>query len=436
MGFLSKIFKKRILKNDWLLFLDIGSKNIKAVVLRVDQKIWHGYVFGYCSAEIFNENIHKKFHLSAQSDNHVYTGGNPVERAEGKNYEKLLEKAINKAIFEASKMAGHESHEMVISFSGNILGGRRDIIKHTRHRSNLRINSHEFKNLVQMAKWQIRDSIEKNIGKKNADWERGLWYNIQDAKIDNYRVTNPIGFRGKEIYLDIISTFIKSDAIVLFYRLLGRLKKKLLATLFLPYAIADAILMFKDIDFALVFNVGALNTDIILINNNAIHFIDSIPFGGENFSYRLSKELFLPRRKAEKIKIKYSSGMLSRDAKAGFNKFFEREARLFKDSLDFIFKDLWKISLFPQKVFLIGQAAAIPAIENIVEDYFKNVLKKENIFFEKITLEDIKNIKNLSGIADENAFLPILCAASSYLNRLAALRGDISEADFRGRAAI
>ena len=126
-----------------------------------------------------------------------------------KTAEKLIA-ACQEAIEKAQKMAGVEVSQTVIGIAGELVKGITTVVHYERLNPEMKINMSELKNIIEKVQWKAFDKIRRQIA-----WETGqseidvklINAAIVDVKIDGYRITNPLGFQGKDVSIGIFNAY-------------------------------------------------------------------------------------------------------------------------------------------------------------------------------------------------------------------------------------
>ncbi|MFA6193856.1 MAG: hypothetical protein WC726_03300, partial [Parcubacteria group bacterium] len=184
MAFFSKIFQRRS-GTGYALALDIGTEVVKALVFKIDEEAEKGIVVGV-------GRVRQK--LGDMQSGAVSDISGVVSSCE-------------RAIAAAEEMAGVKRVEQaIIGIAGELVKGSTTTVHYERLKPEVRIDLPELKNIVQKVQWKAFDRIRQQLA-----WETGhneidvklINAAIVDVRIDGYRVTNPLGFQGRDVSIGI-----------------------------------------------------------------------------------------------------------------------------------------------------------------------------------------------------------------------------------------
>lgn len=167
--------------------LDIGTEFVKALVFHVGEG-GRAHVVGYGK---------QRQRLGDMQGGTVTDIGGVVENCA-------------KALDEAEEMAGQIATSCIIGIAGELVKGTTTTVHYERLKPKIKIDYNELKNIVNKIQARVFDEARKQLA-----WETGheaidvklVNASVVDVKIDGYRVTNPIGFQGKEVTVGVFNAF-------------------------------------------------------------------------------------------------------------------------------------------------------------------------------------------------------------------------------------
>ncbi|HLN18796.1 MAG TPA: cell division FtsA domain-containing protein, partial [Patescibacteria group bacterium] len=299
MGILSKILGFSNISSDYLLSLDIGTEVVKALVFKVDKETGNGVVLGVGRARQGLGDMHS----GAVSD---ITG--------------VIENC-RRAIDIAKNMAGiKKADKAVIGIAGELVKGTTTTVHYERIKPEIRIDLPELKNIVQKVQWKAFDRIRQQLA-----WETGhseievklINAVIVDVRIDGYKITNPVGFQGRDVSIAIFNAYAPMVHLGALQTIADELNLQLINIAAEPYAVAKSMGVEEISDFSAVFvDIGGGTTDIAVVRNGGLEGTKMFALGGRAFTKRLSRDLGMNFEEAELLKIRYAEGKLSPDVTA------------------------------------------------------------------------------------------------------------------------
>lgn len=321
------------------------------------------------------------------------------------------------AIREAENMAGVTTRKMILGIAGELVKGATNTTTYIRRDASSKIDLSELKNIVHKVQWKAFDSVRSQLA-----YETG--YNeidvklvnaaIVDVRIDGYRVTNPIGFQGKEVSLSIFNAFAPLVHFGALQTIAAEIDKELLAITAEPYALTRCLGNEDGSQFGAIFiDVGSGTTDIAVVRNGAVDGTKMFTLGGRTFTKRLSQSLNISFKEAEDIKVAYCNDMLERQSHKIVREAMKTDADIWLSGVVLTLEEFEGIDVFPSKILLSGGGAHLPEIKEALEsrDWVKSLPFARK---PQITFLHPKMVTNISDetkiIKDQQDIIPMALA--------------------------
>ncbi|MBU1119436.1 pilus assembly protein PilM [Patescibacteria group bacterium] len=377
MGFLSILKNKR--SPDFALALDIGTHLIKALIFRVEDG--KGVVIG----------VGKE--VQALGD--MQSGA--VSDIEG------VVRSCEKAIAKAVEMCGEQPDQVVLGIAGELVKGSTTTVNYERVKPKSKIDLPELKNIIQKVQWKAFDQVRKQLS-----WETGhseidvrlINAAIVDVRIDGYRVTNPLGFQGKDVSISIFNAYAPLVHLGALETIASELGLDILSITAEPYAVARCMGVEDSLEFNAIFiDVGGGTTDIAVVRNGGLEGTKMYGLGGRAFTKRLSDMLSVSFEEAERIKIKYAYGKLPAEMMHRIKDSFESDCSVWVSGVELALEEFSQDDLLPSRILLCGGGSALPGIKTslLSTGWAKDLAfaKKPKVHF--IQPENVTNIVDESG---------------------------------------
>jgi cell division protein FtsA len=378
MGLFSKLFKKSKSASDCVLSLDIGTEVVKTLVFKIDKELQKGVVLGIGKA---------RQQLGDMNSGAVSDIAGVISTCQ-------------RAIAQAEEMAGVDNIEQcVIGIAGELVKGTTTTVHYERAKPEVRIDLPELKNIVQKVQWKAFDRIRQQLA-----WETGhseievklINAAIIDVKIDGYRVTNPIGFQGRDVSIGVFNAYAPMVHLGALQSIADELNLDLLSIAAEPYAVARSMGIENNPDFGAIFiDIGGGTTDIALVRNGGLEGTVMFALGGRAFTKRLTNELNLSFDEAERLKIKYAAGHLGKDVAARVERILEEDCRVWISGVQLALENFTAVDLLPTRILLCGGGSGLPGIYKALQSEWWNnnqlpFAKKPTVSF--IQPRDVVNI--------------------------------------------
>lgn len=346
MGIFSKIFSTGKSSSDYYLSLDIGTEVVKALVFKVDNENNIGIIHGVGRAR---QGL-KDMHSGAVSD---ISG--------------VIENC-RRAIEAAVKMAGIKKVEKaIVGIAGELVKGTTTTVHYERIKPEMRIDFPELKNIIQKVQWKAFDRIRQQLA-----WETGhseievklINAVIVDVRIDGYKITNPLGFQGKDVSISVFNAYAPMVHLGALQTISDELNLDLLSIAAEPYAVAKSMGVDDVVDFSAIFiDIGGGTTDIALVRNGGLEGTKMFALGGRAFTKRLSAELGVSFEEAESFKIRYAEGKLGKDVSAKIEKIFADDCNVWLSGVELSLSEFSDNDMLPNRIFLCGGGSGLPGIK-------------------------------------------------------------------------
>lgn len=380
------IWKRNLENKKNVVVLDIGSQFLKAVLMEIDKKEGKGIVLGWAKEPL----------------------------------QKNLEESCKKIIEKAEKSAKTKAEQIFLGMSSDFIKGISATLCYRRENPKQKIDLPELKFLVQKVQWRAFDNIRKAFALETnlPDTDvRLINANIVSIKIDESPIHDPLGFEGESFCLTIFNNYTSIEKLKEILFLISRLNLELTGINSVPYAICDCLNSeSQNKDFILI-DVGGKTTEITLARKHGETIdTDNFCLGGNLFSKTLADFLEVGANEAEIIKIKYSKGEVSAEAKKKIEKILSPNISCWANGVKVLLDEFSKkYGALPKKVFLCGEASFLPGIKEILE---KKGLKPDFVLpIEIVKIQNKTKFQEISCLAlanlslefpENNLFAPIL----------------------------
>ena len=380
MLILKNIFGKQK-NNSHATALDIGTEFVKALVFKIEDG--KGNVVGVGRQRQGLEDMHS----GAVTD---------------------IAGVINncaKALSRAEEMAGVRADQVVLGIAGEMVKGQTTYVHYERLKPQAKIDLAELKNIVHKVQWKAFDQVRQQLA-----WETGrsevdvklVNAAIVDVKIDGYRVTNPLGFQGKDVTVGIFNAFAPMVHLGALQTIANELELDILSIAAEPYAVARCVGGPDAGEFSAVFiDIGGGTTDIAVVRNGGVEGTKMFALGGRAFTKRLAQTLNVPFDKAEEIKIGYSNNILNKKSIKVVRDAVAEDCEVWASGVELALQEFSNVDLLPARILLCGGGSGLPDIGKVLQ---KESWRKELPFARAPQLKFIKP-HDVSSIIDKTGLL-------------------------------
>ena len=377
------------------LALDVGTAFIKALIFSIDLKEQKGEVVG----------VGRQRQKLGDMDAGAVTDIAGVVAS------------CEKAIREAEKQAKLRPDQVILGIAGELVKGTTTTVHYERTKPQIKIDLSELKSIIQKVQWKAFDNVRKQLayetGQKEIDIKL-INAAIVDVKIDGYRVTNPLGFQGKDVSISIFNAYAPLVHLGALQTIAEELDMDLLSIAAEPYAVARCMGIEDALEFSAIFiDIGGGTSDIAVVRNGGIEGCKMFALGGRAFTKRVSNELGISFAEAEELKIKYSNDLLPTDVMVKVKEILEGDIKVWLSGVELALGEFSNVDLLPSRILLCGGSSVLPGIKAALlsSDWTKNLpfAKQPQVFF--IQPKDVVNIIDKTGkLQDQQDVTPMALA--------------------------
>jgi cell division protein FtsA len=205
---------------------------------------------------------------------------------------------------------------------------------------------------------------------RSVTWETGLpsvdvrlvHAAVVGAWIDGYAVTNPVGFKGRNVRIAIFDAFAPLVHLGALQAVAQRLGMELIAVVAEPYAVAR-VLDSEQVrqGGALFVDVGGGTTDVALVRQGGIEGTRMFALGGRAFTKSIADRLELPFPRAEALKVDYARGIAG-ERTDEIRAIVADDVAVWAAGVELVMEELAGGDLLPGRIYLCGGGSRLPEI--------------------------------------------------------------------------
>lgn len=217
-------------------------------------------------------------------------------------------KNCDEALHKAEQQAGVSVRTVVIGIAGELVKGTTTTVRCTRKNSSKPLDIAEVEQIITL----VQERAEKKA-KQQLAWELGgkeveiklVNSALVGIEIDGYMVTNPVGFQGKDVVVQLYTAFAPLVHIGALERTAQELDLDLLAVAAEPFAVARSIIGDEENTSmnAILMDVGGGTTDIAVINEGGVQGTKMFGIGGRAFTRSVERAMDVEFSMAEELKL-------------------------------------------------------------------------------------------------------------------------------------
>ncbi|HET7673585.1 MAG TPA: glutamate mutase L [Candidatus Saccharimonadales bacterium] len=381
--------KNQAKASQYIVALDVGTENIKALIGRINDDAVQIVGVG---------RAHQ--HLTDMQAGAVADIGAVVENC-------------NKALAIAEEQAQVSVRTAIVGIAGELVKGTTTSIRCTRKDPNLELDVNEMERIIELvqerAEKQARKSLEWELGGQHID-VRLVNSALVSISIDGYNVTNPIGFKGRDVLVQLYTAFAPMIHISALERVTNELDLDLLAVAAEPFAVARSVIGDSNNASmsAILMDVGGGTTDIAVINEGGVQGTKMFGIGGRAFTRSIERDLGVEFDVAEKLKLDFSERAEENLAQhESINESLEKTCDVWLAGVELALSDYNELENLPHQILLCGGGASLGKLVDTLNqtNWYGQLPFTRKPRISLIQPEQVVGIEDSTGKADDHTYI-------------------------------
>jgi cell division protein FtsA len=374
--------------DDYVVALDIGTEFVKALIAKLDGESLKIVGVGRTRQEVSD------MHSGAIAD----IAG--------------VVRNCEEALAEAEDQAGLQAKRVVIGIAGELVKGVTNTIRYRRPQPDRPLDVAEMEFIIEKVQERAQEKAQKQIALEtgNEDVEVKLVNSaLVSIHIDGYKVSNPIGFQGKDVSVQIYTAFAPMVHIGALERVADELALELVAVAAEPFAVSRSVLgNDASSNFtAILADVGGGTTDIAVVNDGGVEGTKMFGIGGRSFTRTLSSEMDLSYEDAEKLKVNLNHEKLKPAVQKRAEQVIDKTLDVWLSGVELALSEFDSVDHLPNRILLCGGGASL---DQLVEALSKRDWYKELPFTKRPTVHHISpseviGIEDTTGAANDHTYI-------------------------------
>ena len=381
-------FKQKKKSGQYLVSLDIGTEYAKALI---------GQVKDHTDKAGKTYQVVEVLGVGRQRQRLTDMAGGAVTDIAG------VVENCDAALQRAEEMAQVVAKDAVLGIAGELVKGGTTSVSYRRTKPEVKIDQSELMEIIERIQKQAFNDVKKQLS-----WETGkselevklVNAAIVDVHIDGYRVTNPVGFQGRDVTIQIFNAFAPMVHLGALQTVAADLDLNLINIAAEPFAVAKSVGADDSTEFSAVFiDIGGGTSDIAVVNNGGIEGTQMFAIGGRSFTKRLSSSLGLNFDRAEDIKLDHSAGKLNKKQEAAVTEALSSDVETWLSGVELALGEFENLEHLPNRILLCGGGSALPEIKQALThtDWYKSLpfTRKPSIDF--VMPKQVSRVVDMTG---------------------------------------
>lgn len=374
----------------YLVALDIGTEFVKALIGKIDKESGTVEIIGVGRAH--------------QSLTDMQAGA--ISDIAG------VVENCDRALNIAEEQAGISVRTCIIGIAGELVKGTTTTVRVARKQSDKPLDVAEMEKIINLVQGRAQSKAKQQLA-----WELGgkevevrlVNSALVSIEIDGYPVTNPIGFQGKDIVVQLYTAFAPMIHIGALEKTAQELDLDLLAVAAEPFAVARAVIGNNPNQSlsAILMDVGGGTTDIAVINEGGVQGTKMFGIGGRAYTKGIERDLGVDFEVAENFKVGLSNNKAPVSKRPAIEKALGKTADVWIGGIELALSEFNKLDHLPHRMFLCGGGSSLDLLmERLQEsEWYKTLPFTRKPTVHHIRPEQVSGIKDLTGDVNDHTMI-------------------------------
>jgi len=316
------------------------------------------------------------------------------------------------ALSEAEDQAGLQVKRAVIGIAGELVKGVTNTIRYRRPQPDRPLDVAEMEFIIEKVQERAQGKAQKQIALETGNEEvevKLVNSALVSIHIDGYKVSNPIGFQGRDVAVQIYTAFAPMVHIGALERVADELALELVAVAAEPFAVSRAVLgADASSNFtAILADVGGGTTDIAVVNDGGVEGTKMFGIGGRSFTRTIASEMDLTYNDAEKLKVNIDSTQIKASVAKEANAAIDKTLDVWLAGVELALGEFDSVDHLPNRILLCGGGASLTKlVEALSErDWYKELPFTKRPTVQHISPSEVVGITDTTGAANDHTFI-------------------------------
>ncbi len=318
----------------------------------------------------------------------------------------------DKALSAAEQQAGVSARTAVIGIAGELVKGTTSTVRFTRENPTKELSVDEVSRIIELvqerAETKARQQLAWELGGKDVE-VRLVNSALTRIDIDGYKVTNPVGFQGRDVVVEMYTAFAPMIHIGALEKAATELDLDLLAVAAEPFAVARSVVG-NDPNTnltAILMDVGGGTTDIAIVNEGGVEGTKMFGIGGRAFTHSVERELDIDFGKAEALKVGISDGQMSTKQHEQIVKTLDKTLNVWIGGVELALAEFTKLDHLPNRLLLCGGGSSLGMLMERLGDgqWHKELPFTKKPDIQHIMPDEVIGITDTTGDVKDHTFI-------------------------------
>lgn len=374
--------------DDYIVALDIGTEFVKALIAKLEGDELQIVGVGRCRQDVSD------MHSGAIAD----IAG--------------VVRNCEEALAQAEEKAGLQAKRVVIGIAGELVKGVTDTIRYRRPQPDRPLDDSEMEFIIEKVQERAQAKAQQQIALETGNDEvevKLVNSALVGIHIDGYKVSNPIGFQGRDVAVQIYTAFAPMVHIGALERVAAELSLELLAVAAEPFAVSRSVLGNDgNSNFtAILADVGGGTTDIAVVNDGGVEGTKMFGIGGRSFTQTIASEMNLAYKDAEKLKVNITHEQIKPTVKKEVNEAIDKTLEVWIAGVELALSEFDSVDHLPNRILLCGGGSSLEKLVHILESasWHKDLPFTRKPTVQHINPSEVIGVTDTTGDVNDHTFI-------------------------------
>jgi len=318
----------------------------------------------------------------------------------------------DEALTQAEEQAGVSTNTAVIGIAGELVKGLTTTVRVKRKNPERELDMKEVERIIAV----VQDRAQQRA-KQQLAWELGgkdveirlVNSALVHIEIDGYPVTSPVGFKGKEVVVQLYTAFAPMIHIGALERTAKELNLDLVAVAAEPFAVSRAVIG-DDPNAsmsAILMDVGGGTTDIAVINDGGVQGTKMFGIGGRAYTRSLERDLGISFVQAEEIKLGLSSHKVPASKVPIVEQSLRKTLDVWTSGVELALAEFTALDHLPRRIFLCGGGSSLDMLMRQLEssDWYTDLPFTRKPVVQHIKPGNVVGMKDTTNTVTDHTFI-------------------------------
>jgi len=318
----------------------------------------------------------------------------------------------DKALNDAEKQAGVSARSAVIGIAGELVKGTTTTVRVARKTPDKALDMVEVERIIKLVQERAEAKAKKELawelGGKNID-VRLVNSALVGIEIDGYIVTNPIGFQGRDVVVQLYTAYAPLVHIGALERVAEQLDLELIAVAAEPFAVARSVIGDDQSNSmsAVLMDVGGGTTDIAVINDGGVQGTKMFGIGGRAYTRGIERDLGVEFDVAEQLKLGLSNGKVADKQAKPVKDALEKTLNVWISGVELALGEFTKLDHLPYRLLLCGGGSSLDMLLDKLHesDWYSKLPFTRKPIVQYIHPEQVVGITDTTGSVTDHTYI-------------------------------